>query len=69
MKVTVADHQITDIEIVKAPNGRSDAKKDLKGCVTEKQSPEIDSISGAAADGKAYLQAVENALLNACPAP
>ena len=62
--VTVADHQITDIEVVKGPNGREGTANDLAGRVTEAQSPAVDAVSGATADSKAFLKAVETALQN-----
>ncbi len=66
--VTVVDHRITDIEIVKAPSGRDSIEKDLESRIIDAQSPVIDAVSGATADSKAFLKAVENALQNAQPA-
>lgn len=64
--VTVQDHQITEIEIVNGPNGRENIREDLTGRVMDAQSPDVDAISGATADSKAFLKAVENALQSAC---
>lgn len=63
--VTVKDHQITDIEAVKGPNGRDDIRNDLTERMIEAQSPAVDAVSGATADSNAFLKAVENALKGA----
>ena len=68
VKVTVMDNRITDIEIVKAPNGRYGIEMDLESRIIDAQSPAVDAVSGATADSKAFLKAVENALQNAQPA-
>ncbi len=65
VKVIVADHRITGIETVKGPNGREDVRRDLENRIIEAQSPAVDAVSGATADSKAFLKAVENALQNA----
>lgn len=65
VKVSVMDHQITEIEVIKGPNGREDIRQDLKDRIMEAQSPDVDAVSGATADSKAFLKAVENALQNA----
>jgi len=65
VKVTVADHRITDIMIVKGPSGREGVRRDLKDKIIQAQSPAVDTVSGATADSKAYLKAVENALIHA----
>ena len=62
--VTVENHRITDIEVVHGPNGRESIREDLMGCVMGAQSPDVDAVSGATADSKAFLKAVENALQN-----
>ena len=62
--VTVENHRITDIEVVHGPNGRESIREDLMGCVMDAQSPDVDAVSGATADSKAFLKAVENALQN-----
>lgn len=63
--VTVHDHQITKIESVKGPSGRDSIREYLTGRIVDAQSPEVDAVSGATADSKAFLKAVENALQNA----
>jgi uncharacterized protein with FMN-binding domain len=65
VKVTVADHRIVDVASVKGPNGREGIRQDLKDLIIKAQSPAADAVSGATADSKAFLMAVENALANA----
>jgi uncharacterized protein with FMN-binding domain len=63
--VTVADHQIVGIQVVKGPAGREGIRQELIGQIILEQTPELDAISGATADKKAFLKAVENALTSA----
>ncbi|MEN6339630.1 MAG: FMN-binding protein [Clostridiaceae bacterium] len=63
--VTVQNHQILDIAVVKTQNGRESINLELIERVLEAQSPALDAISGATADKNAFLKAVENALLKA----
>ncbi len=65
--VSVAEHQITGIAVVKSPSGRDSIRQDLTERILFAQSPEVDAVSGATADSKAFLEAVENALINAVP--
>ncbi|MHB1153923.1 MAG: FMN-binding protein [Eubacteriales bacterium] len=65
--VTVSNHRIMDIKIVKAPNGRDGIQKILEGRIIDVQSPAVDAVSGATADSNAFLKAVENALQNTQP--
>jgi len=65
VKVAVADHRITDIEIINGPNGRAGIRQELKARIIEAQSTAVDAVSGATADSKAFLKAVETALQNA----
>ena len=63
VSVTVKDHEITGIDIVKDvkfPNG--DVSKKLIENVIEKQTPNIDTVSGATVTCKAYMKSIENAL-------
>jgi len=60
--ITVQDHQITGVESIKGPGGRESIREDLTNRVIDAQSPDVDAISGATADSKAFLKAVENAL-------
>jgi uncharacterized protein with FMN-binding domain len=65
VKVSVRDHVITGIEVVKGPNGRQGIAEELTPRILEAQSPALDAVSGATADKKAFLKAVENALKGA----
>jgi uncharacterized protein with FMN-binding domain len=66
VRVTVKDHKITDIKIVKDVTFPSHAKaEELFRRVEAAQSLKIDTITGATVTGKAYLQAIANALLKA----
>lgn len=63
VKVQVADHRIVDIQVAKpqvfATTQTIDA---IKQRVLDAQSLDVDVISGATVDSKAFLKAVENAL-------
>jgi uncharacterized protein with FMN-binding domain len=61
--VTVQNHQITKIDIVKhfrSPIGKKGEK--VIDSIIERQSLDVDTISGATASSKILLKAVENAL-------
>ncbi len=60
--VTVRDHQITAIESVKGQDGRESIRQEMTEQVIQAQDTAIDAVSGATADKKAFLKAVENAL-------
>lgn len=63
VSVTVADHKIVDIQQVKPQVVASqDTIDKLVASVVSSQSTDIDVVSGATADTKAFLSAVENAL-------
>lgn len=63
LKVTVKDHKITDIAVVKDVVFKQDAvTKDVFAAVIEKQSLDIDIQTGATVTTKAYLKSIENAL-------
>ena len=65
--VTVANGQVTDIQLVatKDPAAENTDHAMLYDRVIEAQSLQVDTISGATLTSKAYLQAVENALVQA----
>ena len=65
VKVLVRGHAITMIEIIKGQSGRDQIQKELIDRVLQAQSPAVDAVSGATADSKAILKAVETALENA----
>ena len=63
VKVTVKNHTITDIKIVKDvqfKNAKTASR--LISMVLKAQSLEIDGVTGATVPSKAYLKAMENAL-------
>jgi uncharacterized protein with FMN-binding domain len=65
--VTVTEGRVTGIELVesKDPGGGNTDYRMLYDRVIEAQSLQVDTISGATLTSKAYLQAVENALIQA----
>jgi uncharacterized protein with FMN-binding domain len=66
-QVTVSSGKVTDIQMVgsKDPGGKNTQHEELYDRVIKAQSLQVDTISGATLTSKAYLQAVENALLQA----
>lgn len=66
-EVTVTSGKVSDIKLVSPINGDKelDKKEALYDRVIDAQSLQVDTVSGATLDSKAYLQAVENALKQA----
>jgi uncharacterized protein with FMN-binding domain len=66
-QVTVSSGQVTDIQLVGSsdPGGKNTQHQALYDRVIQAQSLQVDTISGATLTSKAYLQAVENALIQA----
>jgi len=62
LNVTVRNRAITFIEIVEHFNGRGKKAEEIVPLIIEKQSLEVDVISGATGSSKAILKAVEDAL-------
>ena len=62
VEVTVSDHQITAIKILKHDNGKGKPAEVIVDEVIEKQSLDVDVISGATYSSKVILKAIENAL-------
>jgi uncharacterized protein with FMN-binding domain len=63
VEVTVSNHQITDIEVVKPQMvAKAETIGQMKQAVLSQQNLEVDVVSGATIDSKAFLKAVENAL-------
>jgi uncharacterized protein with FMN-binding domain len=62
VKVTVKDHAITMIQIVKHDNGQGAPAEVLPEQVIKAQSLQVDTISGATYSSKCILKAIENAL-------
>jgi uncharacterized protein with FMN-binding domain len=66
-QVTVSSGQVTDIQLVGSqdPGGKNTQHQELYDRVIQAQSLQVDTISSATLTSKAYLQAVENALIQA----
>ncbi|MCX7921895.1 MAG: FMN-binding protein [Clostridia bacterium] len=63
VSVIIKDHKITKINIVKDITfPKPEWTKEILNKVIEKQSTNIDVVSGATVSSKAYLKAIENAL-------
>jgi uncharacterized protein with FMN-binding domain len=63
VSVTVKDHKITGIELVKDVTfSKPEVTKTVFDSVMEKQDVAVDTISSATTTSKAYLKAIENAL-------
>lgn len=61
--VSVADHQISNIDVVKTVTMESpEMTSTIITSVIEKQNTTVDTVSGATVTSKAYLKAIENAL-------
>lgn len=65
VRVTVKDHVITAIELVKHENGQGAPAEIIPGKVVEAQSMQVDSVSGATYSSRVIVKAIENALLSA----
>jgi len=65
--VTVTNGKVTGIQLAgsKDPGGKNTQHEALYDRVIQAQSLQVDTISGATLTSKAYLQAVENALVQA----
>jgi len=66
-QVTVSSGRVTDIQLVGSsdPGGKNTQHVALYDRVIEAQSLQVDTISGATLTSKAWLQCVENALIQA----
>ncbi len=66
-QVTVANGKVTGIQLTGSvdPGAENTGHQTLYDRVIQAQSLQVDTISGATLTSKAYLQAVENALLQA----
>lgn len=66
VSVTVKDHKITNIEVVKdVAISKPEVTKELFDNVIENQNVDVDTVSGATVTSKAYLEAIKNALTGA----
>ena len=65
VEVTVKEHKITDIKLLKHDNGKGKAAESITEDVVKSGSLQVDSVSGATHSSKVILKAIENALKNA----
>ncbi|HQL35817.1 MAG TPA: FMN-binding protein [Bacillota bacterium] len=65
VRVTIENHKIIGIELVKHFNGQGTAAEVIPDGVTEAQSLKVDIVSGATYSSKVILKAIENALQSA----
>mgnify|MGYP000731251311 CR=1 FL=1 len=60
--VTVQDHMIADIELIKHDNGQGSAAEVLPDTVVAAQSLKVDTVTGATYSSIVILKAIEDAL-------
>lgn len=65
VEVTIKNHMITNIDIIKHQNGQGLKAESLIESVIDKQSLDIDAVVGATYSSKVILKAIEDALLKA----
>jgi uncharacterized protein with FMN-binding domain len=64
VEVTVGDHVITAIDLIKHMNGQGSGSEVIPGKILEAQTLLVDTVSGATYSSKVILLAVQNALQN-----
>jgi len=62
VSVTIQDHRITDIDLLEHNNGQGAGAEVIPSIVVDKQTLQIDTISGATYSSKVILKAIEIAL-------
>lgn len=63
VEVTVANHQISNIEVLKTGGMEpTDISDTIISNTIEKQNTNVETVSGATVSSKAYLKSIENAL-------
>jgi uncharacterized protein with FMN-binding domain len=65
VKVTIKNHAIKEIELLKHNNGQGQGAKVIPDKVVEAQSLKVDGVSGATYSSKVILKAIQDALLKA----
>ena len=65
VKVTVKNHQLTAVELLKHQSGQGAPADKILDQIVEAQTLKVDVISGATYSSKIILKAVENSLNNA----
>lgn len=63
ISVTVVDHVITGIDLIKHDNGQGAPAEAIIDTVVGSQTLRVDSVSGATYSSRVILKAIENALL------
>jgi uncharacterized protein with FMN-binding domain len=63
--VTVAGGRIADIELIKHVNGQGRPAESIVGTVAQKQTLQVDTVTGATYSSKVILLAIEEALKKA----
>ena len=62
MEVLVKNHAIVEVRLLEHDNGLGSTAEIITDMVIQRQSVEVDAISGATISSKTILKAVENAL-------
>jgi len=65
VEVTVREHRIAEIELLKHVNGQGQSAESITETVINEQSLEVDVVSGATYSSKVILLAIEDALKSA----
>lgn len=66
VRVTVANHRITDIRLIKHRTWKGKAAENvIPGRIMTEQSTRVDAVSGATASSRAIMNAVEDAVRKA----
>ncbi len=65
--VTVKDHTIAGIELLRHKNGQGKAAESITGSMVRKQKIAVDAVSGATLSSRVIQKAVENALAGGSP--
>jgi Uncharacterized protein conserved in bacteria len=68
VKVSVKEHKITKIDLVKHKNGKGAPAEVIPDRVVKAQSLDVDMVTGATSSSKVILKAIENALNSAAEA-
>lgn len=63
--VTVDNHKISNIDLVKHTNGQGKMAESILGRVIENQTLQVDVVTGATYSSKVILKSIENALNDA----
>lgn len=69
VEVTLDDHQIVSIDLIKHVTGQGQAAESIPGEVVAAQSIQVDTVSGATYSSVVILKAIEDALIKAGAMP